>query len=519
MARHLTREGNSLIIHNTSRTDSSFKRWMKQLNAKLRLPQGVYVMDYYNDCWKQFEQLKYKIPEYVRQNVTLRYYMWQKIKKVYIPEELKTDLFGFQIQGLYQLEAGFSYLADKMGLGKTPQALRFLELHKGNTNNLVICPSYMKEKWQAEAKRWTTLNTQIISGQKPNELKDNCTYIINYEILQYHVEILKRKKLDIVIADEIHMCRNSNTIRTKSVKKVSKKANRFITLSGTPFVNNPIEIYPILSSIDNFQFYSKALFTDQYCIMSKMYNKPCGSKNEEDLYKRLKKSIMIRRTISDVKDEMKGRFDTKVIQDVMPLKISNYAEYKRAKKDDSIDDLQKPRILKDIIYEGKKKAIFEYVDNFLLSDEKIGLFFKSTAHLNEFVDRYKKVSMKIDGSTPTKVRFDMCSKFNTDDRIKVFCGNIIACGTGLDLIGSHTVCFIDLDWNYNNMEQVISRFNRFGQKSPIVNVVYFVGMDTIESSRLLYNLDHKTRQFTKVIDNEEIQGKESFVKGLKNENC
>lgn len=522
--KHVTREGDRLIIHMFGLRKNKLdilKKEMRMINATFDSLTNTYSIPYTNDCWKYFEARDFVIPDYVRENCTLRRYTLRKLSRVNIPESYTKGLFKYQVDGLKMLQAGYSYLADGCGLGKTVESLKFLELNHKNIS-VIIAPSYMKEKWQKELKQWTDLKSQIVYGTNEVDFSEDCVYIINYDILSYHTSALLKRKIDILLCDESHFCCNGSSDRTKQVGKLSHNSGRTIAISGTPFLKTPNEMYPMLHLLYPLEFYSPVLFEQRYSITKSIdcggFNKKLNvdSKNEEELYQRLKSSMMIRRLVKNVKEDL-GNFKTEVIQEAIKIKLKDKKEYAKAKNSILIDRLQKPRILKDIIYENKKEEIFKWVENFLKDNQKICLYFTSTSHLNEFMKRFKEYNpLKINGETPTNKRFKMCDDFNNDPSIRMLCGNIKACGTGLDLFGSHTTGFVDLDWNYSNMKQVIKREDRIGQKSPFVDVYYFVGEDTIESEYIFDKLDNRNRQFLKIIDGRDLKRNESFKNNFNN---
>jgi SWI/SNF-related matrix-associated actin-dependent regulator 1 of chromatin subfamily A len=93
------------------------------------------------------------------------------------------------------------------------------------------------------------------------------------------------------------------------------------------------------------------------------------------------------------------------------------------------------------------------------------------AKLAEALAEYNPVM--ITGDTPVASRQDVVDKFQTDDRCRVFIGNIQAAGVGLTLTASSTVIFAELDWVPGNITQAEDRCHRIGQRDS-VNVYHCV---------------------------------------------
>jgi hypothetical protein len=93
----------------------------------------------------------------------------------------------------------------------------------------------------------------------------------------------------------------------------------------------------------------------------------------------------------------------------------------------------------------------------------------------------------------------MVNEYNTGTK-QVLCGNIQACGVGLDIIGCHNCMFIDIDTIFDNMAQAYKRFSRYGQKAPFVNIWFAVGKNTIESQKDLERLDARRGDSKQIVD-------------------
>lgn len=467
------------------------------------------------------DKLGIKVDNYIKEGKTISRLRLENYYNTTIPNNISKGMLSYQIDGLRRLKAGWSMLAFAPGLGKTLCSLRYLKL-VNSKKSVVVCPAFLKENWANEVKKWTDYEPYIINGTKFQKFPEDKILIINYDIIQYHLkELVGKNGIDVLIADEVHMCRN-NTIRTKTFMKMANKSKKTIGLTGTPIVNNAQDIYLFCKTVDK-RFNSKTTFISNYCIERDF--RIVGSKNMDKLNKILRDSIIFRKTKND-KDVIEAfkslGTDTEVIQEFIPIELKARTEYKEAFIDidtyfmkrgfsytHDVAMLQRTRVLKDIVFNNKKQQAFEWLDNYLLDGKKICLFFQYTEHLEEFANKYPSVT--INGNVDANKRNNILEDFKNSKK-QVLCGNVNAMGVGLNIPFVDTCAFIDIPFNYSDINQCYSRFARIGQLSPYVTVYYIVGKNTIEDSYLLGKIDNKTSQAMNIVDGKEIEDNKNLTK-------
>lgn len=486
----------------------------------------------------------------------------QEVKQIErnLPElttEIHHLLREYQKEGIAMLEAlgGNALLADEMGLGKTVQAIGYMRLHKAETPVCILCPSSLKWNWKAELEKWhSNHNIQVLEGQAPKALWAQI-FIINYDILPYWVDKLISKEIKILIADEAHYFKNSKAARTKAVKKLAKKVPNFIPMTGTPIENRPIEIFNAINLLAPDVFPNRYAFGERYCdLKGNGFGLDWGgSSNEEELNKLLKETVMIRRLKKDVLKELPDKQFNNI-----PLRLSNEKEYIQAKNDlvewmkgniestmrkkikeqlgdladmvqldekklrkeqfqktSKINQLSEIEYLKQIIARGKMKPAMEWIDMFLENDKKLVVFATHKEIINGFMQKYKKIAVKIDGSVPTKQRHEIVQNFQQNKRIKLFFGNFVAAGVGLTLTAASDVALMEYPWTPGQMNQAIDRVHRISQLNS-VNVHSFMGIDTLDED--IIKLLHKKMQIANAIldggKNEDLNIFEDLVNSL-----
>jgi len=163
--------------------------------------------------------------------------------------------------------------SDEMGTGKTIQSAGLFTLISNNKDNgeqprfLVICTAGMKITWEREIRKWCEgLSTVKIKGTKLLDyLPTENVVIINYDLVVHHRpwidQIADKYGWDLIICDEAHYLKNPKAKRTVAVLGGRlKRGEEFghigsidgkkLFLTGTPLVNRPVELWPILKECD-----------------------------------------------------------------------------------------------------------------------------------------------------------------------------------------------------------------------------------------------------------------------------
>lgn len=97
---------------------------------------------------------------------------------------LALNLMPFQRAGVkYAIANPKCIIADKMGLGKTPQAIATATA-TDSFPAVVVCPAHLKLNWAREINKWTPgKRIYILSGRANEALPEADWYIVNYDLL------------------------------------------------------------------------------------------------------------------------------------------------------------------------------------------------------------------------------------------------------------------------------------------------------------------------------------------------
>jgi ERCC4-related helicase len=170
-------------------------------------------------------------------------------------------------------------LADEVGLGKTIEAglvisQRWAE-HKRKI--ILIVPASLRKQWQQELFEKFSLRSTIIEAAtykamkkdkiaRPFEAVDGIV-ISSYEFAARKADELRSAKWDLVVFDEAHRLRNvykkGGSQRAKELKAALQDSFK-ILLTATPLQNSLMELYGIVSVIDDEHFGGENAFKAQY---------------------------------------------------------------------------------------------------------------------------------------------------------------------------------------------------------------------------------------------------------------
>lgn len=419
--------------------------------------------------------------------------------------EFKTKPFEHQIEGItYGINNDKWLLGDEQGLGKTKQVIDIAVCKKLNDNYkhcLIICGvNGLKWNWQNEVKTHSNetahilgqkiKNNKITIGSNKDKLNDleNLDKIDSYFIIT-NIESLRSEdilksinnaKFDMIAFDECHKAKNPTSQQGKALLKL--KAKTMIAMSGTPLMNNPLDLYVPLKWLgyENHSFYN---FKNHYCVMGGFGGYEIqGYKNLEQLQSQLD-DIMLRRLKDDVLDLPEKLFINEYV-DMTPKQAVIYKEA-TAEVQSNIDKVKSdPNPLASLIrmrqatgYTGilsstvqesaKLDRLEELVDEAIENNHKVVVFSNWTQMTDIICDRLNKYNVGvITGQTKDNDRQNTVDDFQ-NNKLDVIVGTIGAMGTGLTLTNGTVVIFADHPWNMALYEQAVDRCHRIGQKNNI----------------------------------------------------
>lgn len=188
------------------------------------------------------------------------------------PHQIDAALFAFKSP----LSNG-AILADEVGLGKTIEAGIILSQqwveHKRHL--LIICPANLRKQWSAELMEKFFLPSAILESKTFNQEIEKGNFnpfsreevvVCSYQFARAKAAYLKQTAWDLVVIDEAHRLRNvyKPTNRIANTLKEALLKRKKILLTATPLQNSILELYGLVSIIDDFVFGDLKSFKSQY---------------------------------------------------------------------------------------------------------------------------------------------------------------------------------------------------------------------------------------------------------------
>lgn len=172
-------------------------------------------------------------------------------------------------------------LADEVGLGKTIEASLVIAQRWAERRRriLLIVPASLRKQWSQELYEKFSLPSTIIESKTYNEARkagvsrpfDQADRIIitSYEFAALKADDIARGNWDLVVFDEAHRLRNvykkDGSVRAKRLRDATRSFFK-ILLTATPLQNSLMELYGLVSMLDEKHFGDEYSFRTQYVV-------------------------------------------------------------------------------------------------------------------------------------------------------------------------------------------------------------------------------------------------------------
>jgi SWI/SNF-related matrix-associated actin-dependent regulator 1 of chromatin subfamily A len=424
-------------------------------------------------------------------------------------------LLPFQRAGIaYALGRPSTLIADEMGLGKTIQAIGIANATQAR-QVLIACPLSVKLNWEREIQKWSTADPPLSVGHATaKEWPQTDVVVCHWDVLARHEAELRSRKWDLVALDEAHLAKNRRAQRTqaifgrKGLPAVEGKVK--LALTGTPIPNRVKELWPVLHWLKAPVAEPWNRFHANYCGPELVWQGQDrgeqwtydGASNLEELQRKLREQVMVRRLKADVLTELPPKRRQVVLLDPADVKGGAVALKKEAERREELR--AKARVEAELAKASDDPGAYEAAVRRLRDPGEIefqdmsevrhqtalvkapavaahvsDLLNQGTAKvivwahhrdvidiLSEALDGYGAVV--VTGSTPQAQRQEAVDAFQGEGGPRVFIGNIEAAGVGITLTAASTAVFAELAWKPSDISQCEDRCHRIGQQDAVL---------------------------------------------------
>lgn len=443
------------------------------------------------------------------------------IDKIYDLMPYKTTPYPYQIDGIeYGLNHDCWLLLDAPGLGKTLQIIYLAQELKKRDNIehcFIICGvNTLKTNWKKEIQKHSDLSCKIL-GERTNKkgvtviggVKDRLEdlnkpideffVITNIETLR-NDDILKAlkknkpNKFDMVVVDEFHVCKSSQSQQGKNILKFTNAKYR-IGLTGTLLLNDPVDAFVPLKWIGA-ESCNLTNFKNFYYRFGGPFNYEVIGYKNIDFLKEVISNNSLRRT-KDLLDLPEKTIIHESV-DMNDKQATFYQQIKNGVKEaaDKID-LNTTSILSLVsrlrqatacpsilttekISSSKIERAIDLTRQIISNNEKVVIFSVFKESLNILQKELADLNpLLCTGDVKDNIISDNIDKFQNSSENKVMLATVQKMGTGVTLTAANNAIFLDSGWTSAINQQCEDRIHRIGSNKHVI-IYYLETAGTID---------------------------------------
>lgn len=402
------------------------------------------------------------------------------------PDGVHATLYPYQTDGwrwlAFLLREGIGgFLADEMGLGKTLQVISLIADSGGDALRpvLIVAPGSILENWCREIRKFAPgLHVLKHHGAgrtgRPGDFEDFDVVVTSYDNAVRDQSLFLMIEWAAVVLDEAQYIRNPDAQRTRSVKRLRRKAG--IAVTGTPVENRLLDLWSIMDFVLPGYLGTKGEFERQF-----------GEDHDAALQlEPFVSPVLLRRRIADVATDLPERIDIPQVIELDDDEARRYdeirqeiaAQYGQAATLVALTALRQfcahPFLLDGARGDPASFSKFRRLDDILgevfARHEKAILFTSYNGMSDILRDHIRRAGAfcgVIDGRLAIPERQPLIDRFSETSGAAALVLNPRAGGTGLNITAANHVIHYNLEWNPALEDQASARAYRRGQERPV----------------------------------------------------
>lgn len=247
---------------------------------------------------------------------------------------------------------GKGLIADQVGTGKTAQAAGLMALMKqvgelDRARALVVVRPSVIDQWVAELERFLPkLITVSATGTRKQRIDKYLApwdiLVCGFQMFVNDLDMMNNFEIAALVVDDVDALRNRNSQTAYAIKRMARRSERVVVLTGTPLQKRLHEMHSVLEPVGGIEvFGSQSRFCQQYVQeeLVRVYNprigrmvktkKVVGYKNLDEFI-RLASPFVLRRTPEHIDDvDLPVISPHNVYLDLHPEQKKRYAELKK----------------------------------------------------------------------------------------------------------------------------------------------------------------------------------------------
>ena len=413
--------------------------------------------------------------------------------------------------------------------------------------NYDILDNFYKIPTQTIKKRELNVDDDgnVVTEYKEKEIVSRSKKIISDAMSESQ---LFQAQYDLIIIDEAHRLSNSTSGRFKIISDLIKRSNPkgIFELTGTMITNSSKNLYNLLKIIDipitkdwqNYMtrycgakfFFKKnernahtALYLKEKkkqtwydlskeekdeldTILEKKCKKICvpGEDSYMDELQEIIKPYYLRRLKSDfvkVVDKNIRCLHYEMTDDEKQSYENLWDEYVALKEDkekaEKHKKLEETSLLRQWLADKMIPKTISLARKCIELNHKVVIFCAYDNEINKLVEEFGDTCVYHNGKLTEKKKNEAVEKFQNDDSVKVFIGNIFSAGVGLTLVAGDVVVFNNFSFVPADNLQAEDRIHRLNQTKPCT--IYYQSFNGTYFDKMLDIVHNKEEVINKII--------------------
>jgi SNF2 family DNA or RNA helicase len=465
------------------------------------------------------------------------------------------ELMPHQIAFIESVRTGHRtfLLADEPGLGKTAQSLIAASV-AGAFPLLAVVPNVVKMNWAREVERWIPGRRATVihgDGQDVDAFAD--VIIVNYEVLDRHLNWIAEMGFKGMVVDEAHFIKNLTSQRSKHVLALAERICQRtpggnplrIALTGTPLINDiddfraiwrflgwlegDVPAPALMAKLEGLELTPAdgAFFPEaRQCVIDmgivrrrkadvakdiparRVADIPVELDDEIGRSIRDSEMALMKRLLERYDRIIAGRGDRPTGIDADIVRLVANSEVEESKNSTAQDNVF---AMVRRIGQAKANLAADYTVQLANSVGKVVFFAKHVDVMDTVEEHFAKAGLSttsIRGNQSAEARTKAIDDFTNDPSVSVIVCSLTAAGVGINLQVASNVVLSELSWTSAEQTQAIDRVHRIGQELP-VTAWRIIAAQTIDS-RIADLIDSKAGLAARALDGDDSELEQSM---------